>query len=76
MKSIFNKTASFAAAAVALVIGGAMAGLGLAMLAVLAMFALAVVGLALLAAPFAQMRERRAHDIEGTLAGEEDPQTA
>ena len=52
MKTIFNKVTSTAAGAVALLVGCAMAGLGMTVIALLAMFALAVVGLAFLASPF------------------------
>ena len=52
MKSIFAKISTFAAAAVALTVGGAMAGLGLTLLAFMAVIGFASFGVALLFLPF------------------------
>ena len=54
MKSILAKISSVAAGAVALVVGGAVAGLGLTMLAFLAIIGLASFGVAVLMLPFAK----------------------
>ena len=62
MKSLFAKITSTAAGAIVLLVGCAMAGLGLTVIAVLAMFALAVLGLALLARPFMALSEQNADD--------------
>ncbi|WP_306142004.1 hypothetical protein [Roseibium sp. MMSF_3412] len=62
MKTFMTKVTSAAAAAVALFVGCALAGLGLVVMALLAMFALAATGLALLAAPFMPKPDE---DIEG-----------
>ncbi|WP_434054920.1 MAG: hypothetical protein RDA78_08655 [Roseibium sp.] len=62
MKTFMTKVTSAAAAAVALFVGCALAGLGLVVMALLAMFALAATGLALLAAPFMPKLDE---DIEG-----------
>ncbi len=62
MKTVLAKITSAAAAAVALFVGCALAGLGLVVMALLAMFALAATGLALLAAPF---MPKPSEDIEG-----------
>ncbi len=57
MKTLANKITSGLAGAVVLLVGGAMAGLGLAVIAFLALFALAAIGLALLAKPFVAMAD-------------------
>lgn len=68
MKSILakakSKVASFAAAGIVILVGCMIAGLGLTVLAFLALFALAAFGLALIAAPFVAMRRREAGDTE------------
>lgn len=62
MKTFMTKVTSAAAAAVALFVGCALAGLGLVVMALLAIFALAATGLAMIAAPFMPKPEE---DIEG-----------
>lgn len=57
MQNLINKTTSTVAGVVLFCVGAAMAGLGLAVVAMLAMFALAVTALALLAAPFVSMAQ-------------------
>ena len=52
MTSFFNKMTSIFAGAVGLLVGGALAGRGLGVLAVLAMGGLIALGLGILAAPF------------------------
>lgn len=52
MKSIFAKISTVAAAAVALTVGGAMAGLGLTLMALMAVIGFASFGVALLFLPF------------------------
>ncbi len=52
MKTLLNKTASTLSGAVLFCIGGLMAGIGLTVIVLLAMFGLAAAGLAILAAPF------------------------
>ena len=52
MKSIFAKISTVAAAAVALTVGGAMAGLGLTLMALMAVIGFASFGVALLVLPF------------------------
>ncbi len=52
MTTLLNKAASTLSGVVLVCIGGLMAGLGLAVVALMAMFGLAAAGLALLAAPF------------------------
>ena len=61
MKSILEKISIVAAAAVALTVGGAMAGLGLTLLAFMAVIGFASFGVALLVLPFinpARMQEK------------------
>ena len=52
MKSILAKISTVAAAAVALTVGGAMAGLGLTLMALMAVIGFASLGVALLVLPF------------------------
>ncbi len=52
MTNLINKAASSVAGVVLFLVGAVMAGMSLAVVFLLAMFALAVAGLALLAAPF------------------------
>lgn len=52
MTDFFNKMTSILAGAVVLLVGGALAGLGLVVLALLAMGGMIALGLGLLAAPF------------------------
>ena len=61
MKTIFAKISTIAAAAIALTLGGAMAGLGLTLLAFMAVIGFASFGVALLFVPFinpAKMQEK------------------
>lgn len=71
MKSFFKKLTSTAAATIVVFIGCVMAGLGMTVIAVLAMFALAVFGLAIIASPFVQMPQSDEHDIEAEVAGDD-----
>lgn len=75
MKNLLNKLTSTAAAAIVVFIGAVMAGLGLTVVAVLAMFALAVLGLAVIASPFVKMPEQPEQDIDARFA-DEDAQPA
>ena len=52
MKNLMNKIAAAASGAVVFVAGLAIAGMGLALVGTMALFALCAVGVALLAAPF------------------------
>lgn len=52
MKSLMTKASNAASSLALLVFGGVLAGLGLAMMGVLALFAFAALGVALIAAPF------------------------
>lgn len=52
MKNLLNKTAATASMAILFVVGCVMAGLGLTVVLFLALFAIAMAGLAFLAAPF------------------------
>ena len=70
MKSTLNKLTSAAAATIVAFVGCVMAGLGLAMIAVLAMFSFAVFGLALIASPFVRMPDEDTHDIEVNVVDE------
>ena len=70
MKTILNKVTTTAAAAIAVLIGFAMAGLGLTVVAILVMFALAAVGLALIASPFvaaSAATEETAQEVDPTV---------
>lgn len=75
MKNLFNKLTSTVAAAIVVFIGAVMAGLGLTVVAVLAMFALAVLGLAVIAAPFVKLPGQPDQDIDASFT-DEDLQTA
>ena len=73
MKAFFSKITSTAASAVLVLIGLAMAGLGLTVVGVLALFAMAAVGLAILAAPFVKAGVEDAREVEAPLKAEADP---
>lgn len=64
MKSILRRSVSATACAVLVGLGLLIAGLGASVLVLLAFFGLAAAGLALLAAPFAQMVRPRDLDPE------------
>ena len=64
MKSLLAKTTSTAAGAIVILVGCAMAGLGLTVIAVVALFALAAFGLALLARPFVAWAKPNGADLE------------
>ncbi len=66
MKPLLSKAASFAAGGVALLVGLALAGLGLWFLVILAMVGLVAFGLALIAAPFVVVDP----DGEGSFSAE------
>lgn len=70
MKSLLTKVISTAAAAVVLFVGCMMAGLGLTVIAFLAMFGLAAIGLALLAAPFMAVPKQDSEDAEFEMVRE------
>jgi predicted Kef-type K+ transport protein len=59
MKNLLTKITSGVAGAIVLLVGCAMAGLGLSVIAFLAMVTLAAIGLALLAKPFVSVVEQR-----------------
>ena len=61
MKSLLNKVASTVAGVVLFCLGCVMAGLGLSVVALLAMFAMAAAGLAILASPFITLTEQNPH---------------
>lgn len=71
MKPFLNKVSSTVAGAVVVLVGCAMAGLGLTVMAFLAIFALAAFGLAILAKPFLDMSERNAEDVQADTFREE-----
>jgi len=58
MKNAIEKVKQAVTAGVVMLIGAVMAGMGLAMVAILAMFALAAGGLAILASPFLAMPKK------------------
>lgn len=64
MKNLFNKAATTAASIVVLVAGAVIAVLGLTVFAMLALFGLAIGGLALLTAPFLIWAQNDHHDFE------------
>ena len=70
MKNLPKRVASTVAGIVLFCVGCAMAGLGLTVIAFLAMFAIAAAGLAVLAAPFVAMAQPDAHqdDDAATVA--------
>jgi hypothetical protein len=59
MKNLINKATSLVSGAVLFAFGVVMAGLGLATLGVLGLFALSTVGVALLASPFVTLTQTR-----------------
>lgn len=65
MTSFLNKIASSFAGLVLFLVGCVMAGLGLTMIAVLSVFAMVALGIALIASPFVAMIERE-DTVEGT----------
>ena len=68
MKSLLTKFVASVAGAVLLCLGVVTAGLGVTVIAVLAMFALAVAGLGLLGAPFVALLQSDAGDAEAPQA--------
>ncbi len=62
MKNLTQSITSIAATVVLFCVGGVMAGIGLAVVATLAVFALALAGLTILAAPFVGVVQDRAAD--------------
>ena len=68
MKPLINKAASLVTGTVLFALSCVMAGLGLAVMSVLALFALSVVGLALLAAPFVASAQNGESDTADTTA--------
>ena len=73
MKTLTDKITSIAAGAVTLLVGCMLAGLGLTVMAFLAIFALAAIGLAIIAAPFVAL-SRRAAEEDGIV--DVEPRTA
>lgn len=69
MKTFFEKISARVAAIVVLLVGAVMAGLGLTVIALLAMFGLAVAGLAFVVAPFVAHAVKQAEEGE-TVEGE------
>lgn len=67
MKTLINKATSLLSGAAMFAVSIAMAAIGLATISVLALFALAAVGVALLASPFAAMAQERQADAGETL---------
>ena len=64
MKNLLNKITRAAIAVFAVIVGFVMAALGFTFIAFLAMFALAVVGLAMIAAPIiARNQKDKEHDV-------------
>lgn len=66
MTNLINKAASSVASVVLFLVGAVMAGMSLAVVFLLAMFALAVAGLALLAAPFLRLAMPAAPEADDT----------
>ena len=64
MKTLINKITNAVSGAVLFAAAVAMAGLGFAVVAILAVFAFFAIGVALLAAPFAQSAETEEESIE------------
>ncbi len=64
MKNLINKLTVATSGAVLFVLGCVMAGLGFAVLGMLALFALATVGIALLASPFLAAKQPQTDDAE------------
>lgn len=62
MKTILDKIAASATAAIVFFVSIVMAGLGFAVMGILALFALASFGLAMIIAPFVAKQEK--HDVE------------
>ncbi|MBO6674746.1 MAG: hypothetical protein JJ908_02595 [Rhizobiales bacterium] len=71
MKSLLTKITSATAGVIVLVVGCAMAGLGLTALAFLAMVALAAAALAFLASPFLAYAQENSADQETDVFAEE-----
>ena len=67
MKNLINKATSTLSGIVLFAFGCVMAGLGLATVGVLALFALAAVGLSLLAAPFVSQTQPAAEETDETV---------
>ncbi len=70
MKSLLTKITSATAGVIVLVVGCAMAGLGLTALAFLAMIALAATALAFLASPFLAWSQETAANQEPDIFGD------
>ena len=68
MKAFLNQAAATAAGVVLFCVGCLMAGLGLTVMALLALFALAATGLAILAAPFVSLAAKGAAEDERAAA--------
>ena len=66
MTTLMTKLTSAMATGVLFLSAGVMAGLGFAVIATLAVFAFSAVGLALIAAPFANLAQRAVSDTEPT----------
>ncbi len=64
MKTLINKITAAVAGAVLFAAAVAMAGLGFMVLGALALFGCLALGLALLAAPFAQLSEKMSRDAD------------
>lgn len=62
MTKLFNKVSHAISGAILFVLGCAMAGLGLMVMGFLALFALAAMGLAVIAAPFVAMAQSNAQE--------------
>ena len=67
MNTLINKTTSALSSVVLFACGCVMAGLGLAVVGVLAVFAFAAIGLALLASPFVALAQAPQSETEETI---------
>lgn len=70
MKPFINKAASLVSGAALFAVGVVMAGLGLAAVSVLALFALCAVGVALLASPLVALAQTRETGADDTVHAE------
>lgn len=70
MKTLISKARSIAGATVAILVGCVLAGLGLTAMVYLALFALAVLGLSLLVAPFVALAQKNIRDGVDHMPGE------
>ncbi|MEJ8561603.1 hypothetical protein QTO30_10510 [Yoonia sp. GPGPB17] len=66
MKNLINKTTSILSGVVLFAFGCVMAGLGFAVVGVLALFALAAIGIAILTAPFVAMSRHTNDEMNET----------